>query len=57
MDIGLGGNVFARDYVKYEYLAKHSWFKHLWHLCHMFKCELSIDFRRSCSSKGRVTAP
>ena len=33
MDIGLGGHVFAR-----------SWFKHLWHLCHMLKCELSIDF-------------
>ena len=44
MDIGLGGNIFARDYATYEYLAEHSWFKHLWRLCDMFNCELSIDF-------------
>ena len=44
MDIGLGGNIFARDYATYEHLAEHSWFKHLWRLCNMFNCDLSIDF-------------
>ena len=44
MDIGIGGNIFARDYATYKHLAEHSWFKHLWRLCDMFKCELSIDF-------------
>lgn len=43
MHIGLGGNAFTQDYDKHRYLAGHSWFKHLWRLCHMFKCELSIN--------------
>ena len=38
MDIGIGGNIFNRDYMSLEYLTKHSWFKHLWQLCNKFNC-------------------
>merc|ERR1712115_535155 len=44
MDVGLNGNVFSRDYKALEYLAEHSWFKHLWQMCHLFKCDLTLNF-------------
>ena len=34
--MGLGGNIFELDYDSLRKLAEHSWFKHLWLLCHMF---------------------
>ena len=43
MDVGLEGNVIARNYATLGYLAEHSWWKHTWHLCHLFECELIID--------------
>ena len=44
MDIGIGGNIFDRNYTSLEYLAEHSWFKHLWRLCNKFDCKLKISF-------------
>ena len=44
MDIGLGGNIFDRNYESLQYLAENSWFKHLWRLCHQFDCKLEISF-------------
>ena len=36
LSVGLGGNIFELDYDSLGKLAEHSWFKHLWHLCHLF---------------------
>ena len=44
LQLGLESNIFERDYNALEYLAEYSWFKHLWCLCYMFGCELSINF-------------
>ena len=34
--MGLGGNIFGLDYDTLGKLVEHSWFIHLWRLCHMF---------------------
>ena len=39
--IGLGGNIFTKDFDKYGVCATEGWFKNLWHLCHIYK----VDFR------------
>lgn len=44
MDIGLGGNIFDRNYESLEYLAENSWFQHPWRLCHQFDYKLKISF-------------
>ena len=44
MDVGLSGDVLARDFNALGYLAEHSWFKNLWQLCHRFQCTLTLDF-------------
>ena len=36
ISVGLGWNIFELDFDSLEQLAEHSWFKHLWLLCHMF---------------------
>ena len=43
MDMGLEGNVVTRNYGVLEFLAEHSWWKHTWHLCYLFDCELAIN--------------
>ena len=40
MDVGLEGNVITQNYAALSYLAEHSWWKHIWHLCHLFECKL-----------------
>ena len=44
IDVGLNSNVFFHDYNALEYLAKDNWFKHLWLLCHQFKCDVTLNF-------------
>ena len=44
MDVGLGGNVFRRNYNTLGFLAENSWFKHLWQLCHLYGVALTINF-------------
>ena len=41
--MGLGGNIFELDYDSLEKLAEHSWFKHLWRLCHMFSSSIIFN--------------
>ena len=43
MDVGLEGNVVTRNYAALEFLAEHSLWKHTWHLCYLFDCELVIN--------------
>ena len=40
MDVGLSGDVLARNFNALGYFAEHSWFKNLWQLCHHFQCTL-----------------
>ena len=42
VDTGLGGNILTRNYDELEHLAKHSWWKMTWQLCHLY-C-VSIKF-------------
>ena len=44
MDVGLGGNIFTKNFNSLGFLAEHNWFKHLWQLCFLYKCDLTLDF-------------
>ena len=57
MDVGLGGNIFTRNYNTLGFLAEHCWFKHLWRLCHMYGVSLTINFPenpRQCREGDRA---
>ena len=43
LSIGLGGNIFELDYDSLGKLAEPSWFKHLWHLCHLFSLPIIFN--------------
>ena len=43
MDAGLEGNVLTRNYGALGFLVEHSWWKHTWHLCYLYDCELVFD--------------
>ena len=45
VDTGLGGNIFDRDYNEVGHLAKHSWWKHTWHLCYIYKVKITFEAR------------
>ena len=42
VDVGLGGDVFTRDYETLQKLAQPCWFEHLWHLCHFLKVNVVL---------------
>ena len=42
VDVGLGGNVFSRDYERLCKLAQPCWFEHLWHLCDFLKVDVEL---------------
>ncbi|EJK71944.1 hypothetical protein THAOC_06571 [Thalassiosira oceanica] len=42
VDTGLGGNILTRNYDELEHLAKHSWWKITWQLCHLYR--VSVKF-------------
>ena len=44
MDVGLGGNIFTKNFNSLGFLAEHNWFKHLWQLCFIYNCDLTLDF-------------
>ena len=43
VDVGLGGNVFCKDYKKLHVLAENCWFSHLWCLCDFLEVKVIID--------------
>ena len=43
LSVGLGGDIFELDYDSLEKLAEHSWFKHLWLLCHMISSPIIFN--------------
>jgi hypothetical protein len=43
VDVGLGGNVFCKDYKKLHHLAQSCWFEHLWCLCDFLQVQVVLD--------------
>ena len=43
VDVGLGGNVFSKDYKKLHHLAQSCWFEHLWCLCDFLQVRVILD--------------
>ena len=42
VDVGLGGNVFGKDYKKLHHLAQNCWFEHLWCLCDFLQVKVIL---------------
>jgi len=42
VEVGLGGNIFERDFTRYGMLATNGWFKNLWQLCHRYRVRFVI---------------
>ena len=45
ISVGLGGNIFERDYDHLGKLAEPCWFTHLWHLCYMFQSPIKLAIK------------
>ena len=43
LSLGLGGNIFERDYDTLGVLAEHCWFEHTWKLCHKFDVVIELN--------------
>ena len=43
VDVGLGGDVFSKDYKKVHKLAVNYWFEHLWCMCNFLQVRVILD--------------
>ena len=45
LSVGLGGNIFERDYSHLGKLAEPCWFEHLWRLCFRFQSPIKLAMK------------
>ena len=45
LSVGLGGNIFERDYSDLGKLAEPCWFEHLWRLCYRFQSPIKLALK------------
>ena len=43
LSLGLGGNIFERNYDALGALAEHCWFEHTWRLCYKFDVVIELN--------------
>ena len=42
ISVGLGGNIFERDYIRFGKLAEPCWFSHTWELCYKYNAPIKF---------------